>query len=90
MKAITRQSLAAPDAQPTDKIAQQVSELIAYFRDQLANLDQRIKDGAALSRELMVLEDAEVEDLVAKLLSPHLTAAIPEKKSGWFARLFGR
>lgn len=90
MKAISRQSLAAPGAQPTDKIARQVTKLVAYFPDQLATLDQRIKAGTALSRELMVLQDPELESLVAKLLTPHLTAAIPEKKSGWFARLFGR
>jgi len=90
MKALTRKSLSAPGAEPSGKISQQVSGLVGYFADQLKSIDDRIKGGAPMARELMVIQDPETEDLVAKLLSPHLTVSIPEKKSGWFARLFGR
>jgi hypothetical protein len=90
MKPMTRKSLAEVGAEPTGKVTQRVAELTIYFADQLAALDKRIMAGGALDRELMVLQDTETEALVTKLLGPHLTVVIPEKKSGWFARLFGR
>ena len=90
MSPIARNGLKAAGAQPSAKVTAQVAELIDYFNDQVQALDQRVTGGSPLSRELMVLQDAEIEDLVAKLLGPHLTATVPEKKSSWFARLFGR
>ncbi len=87
---ISRQSLATAGTLPSDKTKLQVAELVGYFKDQLQALDARVVAGAPLSREVMVLQYSEAEDLVAILLTPHLTAAIPEKKSSWIGRLFGR
>ena len=90
MSPIGRQSLAAAGASAPDKVTKQVRELSVYFQDQLQALDKRVLEGASLSRELMVLQNPEIEPLAAKLIEPHLTATVPVKKSGWFARLFGR
>jgi hypothetical protein len=90
MSAIARRSFAASDSAASDKVSQQVAVLAKYFADQVQALDERIVQGFSLSRELMVLQNPETEPLVAKLVQPYLSNVVPVKKSGWFARLFGR
>ncbi len=90
---LQRESLARRGAQPTPTLAARVAELTRYFAMERAELERNLQAGVPLSREIMVLGDPAREALVATLLQPHLdvpvTAAEPEKRKGWFARLFG-
>jgi hypothetical protein len=87
---IQREALAKRGASAPPGLAGKVGELLGYFSEELASIKSRVESGTPLSREVMVLQDPPIEPLVAKLLEPEVGAAIPEKKSGWFARLFGR
>lgn len=75
------------------------SAAVGWFASQLADMNREIAAGQPLDRILSVLNDPEMEPVVARLLAPHLslpasaraskTEAPREKKRGFFARLFG-
>jgi hypothetical protein len=90
MSSLQRQGIAARGAAVPLKVESRVEALVSYFKDDLAQIEARVADGVALSREVMSLQSPATEPLVVKLLEPHVAGAVPEKKSGWFGRLFGR
>jgi hypothetical protein len=85
-----RNVLQRPDGEVSEKIERRVQAVVDYFAAELSLMDSRLKGASTLARELIALQDPAMEDLVAKLLRPHLAHAASTKKSGWFARLFGR
>ena len=91
LKPLERDKLSQRGTEPGPALAGRIAERIAYFPDDIAVLEKGITEGLPLSRAVMVLQNPALEPLVAKLLEPHVSGAIPEKKpGGWFSRLFGR
>lgn len=76
--------------EPSIETAASVGKMVAYFPEDLAAIKARVAGGGEVTREVMVLQDPSVEPIVERLLRDHLPAAEPEKKSGWFGRLFGK
>lgn len=63
-----------------------------WFRDEVATIEQDLREGGTLERYFVALGDRELEKRAADLLRPHLrvpaAAAAPapaKKKSGWFS-----
>lgn len=90
LRDLERATLAKPGTAPSDTTAARVTEFVRHFSTQFEALKARVVGGSPLSRELVVLQDPPVEEIVARLLAPHLPGTVPEKKSGWLGRLFGR
>jgi hypothetical protein len=78
----------APDA--TERVALAVS----WFNDELTAIERDVAAGGSLERHFVVLGDPALEAKAAALLRPHLRlpekAPAPEKKPGFFGRLFKR
>lgn len=90
LRPLEREKLAA-GGDATIETAARVGKLAKYFADDLAALQTRVKRGAELSREVMVLQDPAIEDVAVALIRPLVPLAPkPSKKSGWLGRLFGR
>lgn len=71
-------------------------EVVAWFREELAAIENDVSAGGSLERHFVVLGNAELEKKAVALLRPHLKLKTPvaaepaEKKGGFFSRLFGR
>lgn len=85
-----KQVLTTKGGQASMAVTNRVNEVVAYFKAELPELEAKLTAGTPLSRMVMVLNYQATEDLVAKLLLPHLPGAVPPKPKGFFARLFGR
>ncbi|HVU36407.1 MAG TPA: hypothetical protein VHE61_23415 [Opitutaceae bacterium] len=76
----------APDAVARTEVA------VTWFRDELLALERDLAAGGTLARHFVVLGDPALEARAAALLKPHLRVgkgeSEPEKKPGWFGRLF--
>jgi hypothetical protein len=73
------------------------AELAAtWFREELAAIERDLGNGGSLARHFVTLGDPALEAKAAELLRPHLKVtakpgtAEGKKKSGFFARLFGK
>jgi hypothetical protein len=78
--------------------AKHAERAAAWFKDELATIERDLAGGGTLARHFMVLNSTDTEQKAAALLKPHLRAKVsagaqengPEKKPGFFSRLFGR
>jgi hypothetical protein len=83
---------AVRSAQP----AAHAERAVAWFKEELAAIEQDLAAGGELARHFVVLNDAALESKAAALLTPHLQGAAAAavaakgKKAGLFGRLFGR
>lgn len=70
---------------------ERTAEAIEYFGKDLTALRAKVEGGADLSREVMVLNNPEVEARVTAVLAPLVGGKKPEPaKKGFFSRLFGK
>ena len=92
LPAATRAQLASKEARtaPSIELTGRVAQLVKHFEPEAAALRAQVEAGTPVGRLVSVLNDPALETVVADLLSPHITAAAPVKKSGWLPRLFGR
>lgn len=86
----------APDAQAKLEVRVRVAAdaTLGWFAEQKQALLAQVAAGTALERVLVVINDPVREAIAAKFLRPALPASAeapePEKKGGFFSRLFGR
>ncbi len=75
-------------------VREAAARLATYFATERAAIRTQVASGAALSRSLVIINDPQIETLVAALLLPHVKADTPvvvvSKKKSWFSRLFSR
>ncbi|MBL9186478.1 MAG: hypothetical protein JNK23_03275 [Opitutaceae bacterium] len=66
----------------------------AWFSDDVATIEKDLAAGGTLERQFSAITNPEIARRAADLLRPHLrlpvAAQATPKRSGWFARLFGR
>ena len=68
-----------------------LSDAYEYFGEDLTALRAKVEGGADLAREVMVLNNPEVEARVTAVLAPLVGGKKPEPaKKGFFSRLFGK
>lgn len=78
-----------------DILLQRTAELIEYFSDSFAEMQKKFNSGTAVERVFIVLNDEEKEIICAQTMKRHLKDSgagepKPEKKGGFFKKLFGR
>ena len=90
----TRAAVAARPASAPPALTERVAKLVAYFTKEHAALREAAADGTPATRLVTGLSDPALEPVVAALLVPHLpappVAVVPERKSSFLQRLFGR
>ena len=81
-----------------NSVRERAAAVVKYFKKEFDQIGDSVKQGGAVSRQLVVLNNTEKEFIVGRLLSDALRAAgveaarpaQAEKKGGLFSRLFKR
>ena len=70
--------------------SERLGRVLEVFADEFKVIKEDVARDGSPARAVSVLNDRALEERVSQLLAPHLPIPEPEKKRGWFGRLFGR